>query len=64
MNVGKEAIQAIRDEILRVDDEWSVRTRRGFRWWAHWNAQTIEVVGEGVGPDGKKDYIEIGRAHV
>lgn len=57
MNVGKEAIQAIRDEILRVDDEWSVRTRRGFRWWAHWNAQTIEVVGEGVGPDGKKDYI-------
>lgn len=57
MDIGKATIETIRDEILRVDAEWSERTKRGFRWWAHWNAQTIEVVGDGVGPDGKKDYV-------
>jgi len=52
MNAGMKAVEWLFSEQLKVDSEWSVRTRDGFRWWADKNAQTIEVVGNEVGPDG------------
>ena len=36
-------------------DEWAVRTPTGFTWWADQNAQTIEILGEEVGPEGEDD---------
>lgn len=44
-------------EQLKVDAEWSMRTPKGFRWWADKNAQTVEVVGEEAGPDGERGYL-------
>ena len=41
---------------MQVDSEWSVRTPKGFRWWADKNAQTVEVVGQETGPDGQMGY--------
>lgn len=43
-------------EALKVDTEWSVKTPRGFRWWADRHAQTIEIIGEETAADGTTDY--------
>lgn len=56
MNVGQQTVEWLYSEQLKVDDEWSVRTPRGFKWWAHKHAQTIEVIGEEPGPDGSNGY--------
>ena len=56
MNAGQKTIEWLRDEQLCVDDEWSVDTSNGFTWWASKNAQSIEIVGSDVGPDGKNGY--------
>ncbi len=52
MNAGERTVEWLFREQLKVDPEWSVRTPKGFRWWADKNAQTIEVVGQETGPDG------------
>jgi hypothetical protein len=57
MTCGESVIEWLYSEQLKVDAEWSVRTDRGFIWWAHEHAQTIEVVGEETGPDGEIGYL-------
>lgn len=57
MDLGKETIEWLYHEQLRVDPEWSVRTEKGFRWWADKNAQTIEIIGEKPCPDGETEYL-------
>jgi len=43
------------DEQLQVDEEWAVRTDRGFTWWPDGQAQTIEVIEEAAdGADSRK----------
>jgi len=56
MTVGQQTIEWLYSEQLKVDAEWSVRTPRGFKWWAHKQAQTIEVIGQERGPDGNNGY--------
>lgn len=52
MNAGERTIEWLYKNQLQVDAEWSVRTERGFQWWPYQHAQTVEVAGEGRGPDG------------
>ncbi len=56
MNEGERTLEWLFEEQLRVDEEWSVKTPYGFRWWADKNAQTVEIVGEESGPDGQVGY--------
>ena len=56
MNAGQKTIEWPRNEQLRVDEEWSVDTPNGFTWWAAKNAQSIEIAGSEVGPDGDIGY--------
>jgi hypothetical protein len=51
MLFGNATLQWLYSKQLLVDQQWSVRTPRGFTWWADKNAQTIEVVGEVKAPD-------------
>ena len=57
MNVGEQIIDWLFSEQLQVDEQWSVRTERGFTWWPDQNAQTIEILGEETGPDGQTGYL-------
>ena len=57
MNVGEQTIDWLYREQLQVDEQWSVRTGQGFTWWADQNAQTIEILGEEVGPEGEMGYV-------
>ena len=57
MNAGEKVVDWLYRERLRVDEQWSVRTDRGFTWWADQNAQTVEVVGEDPGPDGRPGFL-------
>jgi hypothetical protein len=57
MNTGVKTIEWLYREQLKVDLKWSVRTRKGFRWWADKNAQTIEVIGEDKDPNGNTGYL-------
>lgn len=57
LDAGQATIEWLYREQLQIDDEWALRTPRGFRWWAHQHAQTIEVVGEETAPDGDKAYL-------
>jgi hypothetical protein len=57
MNTGTESIEWLYSEQLRVDPEWSIRTPKGFTWWADKNAQTIELIEEERGPDGEVGYL-------
>jgi hypothetical protein len=60
MNTGQASIEWLYSEKLRVDEEWSVRTPRGFKWWADKNAQTIEIIGDEHDPDlGTAYYLSI-----
>ena len=56
MDTGQRTIDWLYREQLRADDEWSVRHPGGFTWWAHRNAQRVEVVGREDGPDGNDGY--------
>lgn len=46
MTSGEGLLEWLYKNMLQVDDKWAVRTERGFTWWAHKHAQTIEVVEE------------------
>lgn len=56
MNVGQQTVDWLYSEQLKVDPEWSTRTSRGFTWWAHKHAQTVEVIGQEPGPDGNTGF--------
>lgn len=56
MNAGQQSIEWLYREQLKVDDEWAIRTPKGFTWWADRHAQTIEVIGQEAGPDGEIGY--------
>lgn len=57
VNPGEQTVDWLYREQLQVDEQWSVRTERGFTWWADRNAQTIEVLSEETGPDGQTGYL-------
>jgi hypothetical protein len=57
VNTGEQTIDWLYREQLQVDEQWSVRTERGFTWWADQTAQTIEILGEETGPDGDVGYL-------
>ena len=54
MHAGNKTLDWLRNQQLNVSDEWSVPTTDGFCWWADQHAQTIEVIGQEVGPDDKQ----------
>ena len=56
-DIGQQTIEWLYSEQLQVDDEWAVRGPTGFTWWAYSNAQTVEIVGQEVGPDGRIGYL-------
>lgn len=56
MNAGEQTIDWLYREQLQVDEQWSIRTPDGFTWWADQNAQTIEILGEEIGPEGETGY--------
>jgi hypothetical protein len=64
MTCGERVIEWLYSDQLNVDAEWSVRTDRGFTWWAHEQAQTIWVAGEETGPDGEVGYLIAVRTEV
>jgi hypothetical protein len=43
---GTQTIEWLYRDHLQVDEEWSIRTAHGFRWWADRHAQQVEVIGE------------------
>lgn len=53
MNTGEQTLDWLYNEQLKINDEWAIRTPKGFQWWADKNAQTIEVIGEETGPNGE-----------
>lgn len=57
MNVGEQILDWLYREQLQVDEQWAVRNDRGFTWWAHENAQTVEILREETGPDGQVGYL-------
>lgn len=57
MNTGEKAIQWLFRDQLQVDEEWSVRTKRGFTWWADKNAQHVEIIGVEETVPGEPDYL-------
>lgn len=46
MYKGEDTIDWLYETQLQVDDEWAVRTEKGFKWWAADHAQTVELLGE------------------
>ena len=56
-NAAEQIIDWLYREQLQVDEQWSVRTERGFTWWAYENAQTIEILREETGPDGQVGHL-------
>jgi len=47
MNAAAQTVEWLRAE-LQVEDEWSVATDAGFRWWPGRHAQTVEALGGAV----------------
>ena len=39
-DLGIEAVELIY-EMFKVDEQWSVKEKRGFRWWGHKLCQKI-----------------------
>ena len=52
-----QTIEWLYRDHLQVDEEWSIRTAHGFRWWADRHAQQVEVIGEETGPDDVTAYV-------
>jgi hypothetical protein len=52
MNVGEQTVEWLYKNQLQVDEQWSVRTERGFTWWPYQHAQTVTSTDEVKGPDG------------
>jgi len=60
MNPGKNTINWLKNEQLRIDPEWMIETPKGLTWWADQHAQHIEVTHRETGPDGDvADYVRI-----
>ncbi|MBK9173235.1 MAG: hypothetical protein IPM28_09565 [Chloracidobacterium sp.] len=54
---GRQTIDWLYEEQLHVDDAWAVRTSNGFKWWPYKTAQTVEVIGKEIGPDGQHGFL-------
>lgn len=52
MRIGEHTLDWLRISLLQIDAEWLEETPNGFRWWPHQQAQTLEVIGQEIGPDG------------
>lgn len=52
-NAGVKTLEWLFSEQLKVDAEWSMRTTKGFQWWADKHVQSVEIVGQETGPDGE-----------
>jgi len=52
MDVGQQTVEWLYKNQLQVDEQWSVKTERGFTWWPYQHAQTITSTCEVKGPDG------------
>ena len=57
MNAGEQVLDFLYATQLQVDDEWAVRTPTGFIWWAGYNAQIVEIIGEQTSPEGQTGYL-------
>lgn len=57
MNAGEQVLEFLYSTQLQVDDEWAVRTPTGFIWWAGYNAQIVEIIGEQTSPEGQVGYL-------
>jgi hypothetical protein len=57
MNAGEQVLDFLYNTQLQVDDEWAVRTPTGFIWWAGYNAQIVEIIGEQTSPEGQTGYL-------
>ena len=57
MNAGEQVLEFLYTTQLQVDDEWAVRTPTGFIWWAGYNAQIVEIIGEQTSPEGQTGYL-------
>ena len=57
MNTGKQTVEWLFHEQLKIDEKWAIRTSNGFRWWADKNVQTVEVIRQMEGPDGEIGYL-------
>ena len=57
MNAGEQVLEFLYTTQLQVDDEWAVRTPTGFIWWAGYNAQIVEIIGEQTSPEGQTGYM-------
>jgi hypothetical protein len=64
MSFDDQTIQWLFQKQLKIDDEWSVRIERGFTWWAHENAQHVEVIGVEETVSGEPDYLVSVRTEV
>ena len=57
MYKGEDTIDWLYETQLQVDDEWTVRTEKGCKWWAADHAQTVELLGGVEHPySGMKGY--------
>ncbi len=56
MNSGEETIRWLFKDHLQVDEAWSIRTPKGFKWWADKHLQIVEIIGEKRFPDGDTEY--------
>ncbi|MBK1645196.1 hypothetical protein CKO25_11185 [Thiocapsa imhoffii] len=52
MSTGQRILQWLRTTLLQIDADWLEETPNGYRWWPHQQAQTLEVIGQEIGPDG------------
>ena len=57
MNTGKQTVEWLFYEQLKIDEKWAIRTSNGFRWWADNNVQTVEGIRQMEGPEGKIGYL-------
>jgi hypothetical protein len=60
MSIGHQTLDWLHTSLLQIDAEWLVETPRGFRWWPHRQAQTLEVIGQQKGPEGETaDLVQV-----
>jgi Flp pilus assembly protein protease CpaA len=57
VNAGEKTLDWLYREQLKVDEQWSVRTKNGFTWWPYKNAQTVEILGTEVDEKGETAYL-------
>lgn len=49
---GRQTLDWLYANQLAIDDQWALRSKDQFTWWAGSYAQTIRVVGRDAGPNG------------